>query len=337
MPMRCSCSARAPRACPRRSATPTSFAAARAALARRAAADRRPTACRSSPRRRTSSVCSTSRRCWTRRAGSGCIAASTSTRCCSTSRPTGSPSRWRSRRSPWRWPSHPKLEILRPVLAALHHVVRDAGHRRASPTRSRGRTGVSWVTAYGTSELPVIACNAHRRRSAGHRRPRRCRGRLGSCRSRRRAARPGAEARSRCASDSVMAGYLPDSATAAGVLRRLVPHRRRRLPRRRRLAADHRPAKEMIKVRGFQVAPAEIEAVLHGHPAVEDCAVFGVPDAADGEAVIAAVATNAAGRPPTSSSRWSPNGWRPTSDRADVRLRPRNPAAAIGKGRCAEC
>ena len=37
-------------------------------------------------------------------------------------------------------------------------------------------------------------------------------------------------------------------------------------------------SKEMIKVRGFQVAPAEIEAVLHGHPAVDDCAVFGVPD-----------------------------------------------------------
>jgi acyl-CoA synthetase (AMP-forming)/AMP-acid ligase II len=45
----------------------------------------------------------------------------------------------------------------------------------------------------------------------------------------------------------------------------------------------------MIKVRGFQVAPAEIEAVLHGHPAVEDCAVFGVPDAASGEAIVAAV------------------------------------------------
>jgi acyl-CoA synthetase (AMP-forming)/AMP-acid ligase II len=45
----------------------------------------------------------------------------------------------------------------------------------------------------------------------------------------------------------------------------------------------------MIKVRGFQVAPAEIEAVLHGHPAVADCAVFGMPDAADGEAVVAAV------------------------------------------------
>ena len=46
-------------------------------------------------------------------------------------------------------------------------------------------------------------------------------------------------------------------------------------------------------MRGFQVAPAEVEAVLHGHPAVEDCAVFGVPDAADGEAVVAAVTTRA--------------------------------------------
>jgi acyl-CoA synthetase (AMP-forming)/AMP-acid ligase II len=51
--------------------------------------------------------------------------------------------------------------------------------------------------------------------------------------------------------------------------------------------------KEMIKVRGFQVAPAEIETVLHGHPAVKDCAVFGVPDDLDGEAVVAAVATRA--------------------------------------------
>jgi acyl-CoA synthetase (AMP-forming)/AMP-acid ligase II len=49
--------------------------------------------------------------------------------------------------------------------------------------------------------------------------------------------------------------------------------------------------KEMIKVKGFQVAPAEVEAVLHDHPAVRDCAVFGVPDAVNGEAVIAAVTT----------------------------------------------
>jgi acyl-CoA synthetase (AMP-forming)/AMP-acid ligase II len=47
--------------------------------------------------------------------------------------------------------------------------------------------------------------------------------------------------------------------------------------------------KEMIKVRGFQVAPVEVEAVLHGHPAVSDCAAFGVPDAANGEAIVVAV------------------------------------------------
>jgi acyl-CoA synthetase (AMP-forming)/AMP-acid ligase II len=45
----------------------------------------------------------------------------------------------------------------------------------------------------------------------------------------------------------------------------------------------------MIKVSGFQVAPAEIEAVLHGHPDVVDCAVFGVPDERAGEVPVAAV------------------------------------------------
>jgi acyl-coenzyme A synthetase/AMP-(fatty) acid ligase len=45
----------------------------------------------------------------------------------------------------------------------------------------------------------------------------------------------------------------------------------------------------MIKVSGFQVAPAEIEAVLHGHPAVIDCAVFGVTDEQAGEVPAAAV------------------------------------------------
>jgi acyl-CoA synthetase (AMP-forming)/AMP-acid ligase II len=48
-------------------------------------------------------------------------------------------------------------------------------------------------------------------------------------------------------------------------------------------------SKEMIKVRGFQVAPAEIEAVLLSLSGVADCAVFGVDDAELGEAVVAAV------------------------------------------------
>ncbi|RSL99268.1 hypothetical protein CDV31_012277 [Fusarium ambrosium] len=36
--------------------------------------------------------------------------------------------------------------------------------------------------------------------------------------------------------------------------------------------------KEMIKVKGQQVAPAELEHLLLGHPYVDDCAVLGVPD-----------------------------------------------------------
>ena len=47
--------------------------------------------------------------------------------------------------------------------------------------------------------------------------------------------------------------------------------------------------KDMIKVSGFAVAPAEIERTLFLHPAVADCAVYGVPDATRGEAPKAAV------------------------------------------------
>uniref|UniRef100_A0A2H1V6K9 Luciferin 4-monooxygenase n=1 Tax=Spodoptera frugiperda TaxID=7108 RepID=A0A2H1V6K9_SPOFR len=41
--------------------------------------------------------------------------------------------------------------------------------------------------------------------------------------------------------------------------------------------------KELIKVKGYQVPPAELENVLKEHPAVLDAAVVGVPDQATGE------------------------------------------------------
>src|SRR3954467_8744353 len=41
--------------------------------------------------------------------------------------------------------------------------------------------------------------------------------------------------------------------------------------------------KELIKVKGFQVAPAELEALLLEHPAVADAAVVGSPDEESGE------------------------------------------------------
>jgi acyl-CoA synthetase (AMP-forming)/AMP-acid ligase II len=41
--------------------------------------------------------------------------------------------------------------------------------------------------------------------------------------------------------------------------------------------------KELIKYKGYQVAPAELEALLITHPEVSDVAVIGVPDEECGE------------------------------------------------------
>jgi len=48
--------------------------------------------------------------------------------------------------------------------------------------------------------------------------------------------------------------------------------------------------KEMIKYKGFAVAPAEVEAVLLEHPAVKECGVIGRPNADAGEIPVAFVA-----------------------------------------------
>jgi long-chain acyl-CoA synthetase len=48
--------------------------------------------------------------------------------------------------------------------------------------------------------------------------------------------------------------------------------------------------KEMIKYKGFPVAPAEVEAVLLEHPAVRECGVVGRLDAAAGEIPVAFIA-----------------------------------------------
>ncbi|BBY82684.1 AMP-binding protein [Mycolicibacterium pulveris] len=186
---------------------------------------------------------------------------------------------------------HPKLESY--DLSSLRYIMWCATPVTRSVAETvTDRVGVNWVTAYGTSELPVISCNSlHGARLDTVGRP-----------------VPGVSVRIvsledgavlppdgageiQVRADSVMGGYLPDSATAqafadgwyrTGDVGYLDDDGWLRITDR---------AKEMIKVRGFQIAPAEIEAVLHGHPGVTDCAVFAVPHPVDGEAVVAAVAT----------------------------------------------
>jgi len=51
--------------------------------------------------------------------------------------------------------------------------------------------------------------------------------------------------------------------------------------------------KDMIITGGFNVYPSEVEQVIWSHPAVQDCAVIGVPDETWGEAVKAVVELNA--------------------------------------------
>jgi long-chain acyl-CoA synthetase len=48
-------------------------------------------------------------------------------------------------------------------------------------------------------------------------------------------------------------------------------------------------AKDMIKTKGFPVAPAEVEDLLHKHPDIQNVAIIGVPHEDMGEAVKAFV------------------------------------------------
>jgi acyl-CoA synthetase (AMP-forming)/AMP-acid ligase II len=188
--------------------------------------------------------------------------------------------------------NHPYLESF--DLSSLRYVM--WGATPVTPAVAEtvtARTGVRWLPAYGTSEVPVIAANpvadpsAWRLESAGL--P------VGDVELRvadldTGAVLPAGETGEvQVRSASAMAGYLPAEATAAAFADGWY-----RTGDVGWLEADgwvHLTdrCKEMVKVSGFQVAPAEIEAVLHAQRAVVDCAVFGVADERAGEVPVAAV------------------------------------------------
>jgi acyl-CoA synthetase (AMP-forming)/AMP-acid ligase II len=188
--------------------------------------------------------------------------------------------------------SHPDLE--RYDLSSLRYIMWGATPVTPSVAETvTRRSGARFLPAYGASELPVIAVNPVDRPDEW---------RLDSVgiaphgvelrvvdleTSAVLAAGETGELQAR--SPSLMIGYLPESANedaftdgwyrtgdvgavdAGGWV----------------TITDR--VKEMIKVNGFQVAPAEVEGVLLGHPDVIDCAVFGMPHPRTGECIVAAV------------------------------------------------
>jgi acyl-CoA synthetase (AMP-forming)/AMP-acid ligase II len=188
--------------------------------------------------------------------------------------------------------NHPHLEDF--DLSSLRYIMWGATPVAEEVARTvTRRTGVRFLPAYGTSEVPVLSANPVQEPD---------RWRLDSA----GLPPPGVELRItdpergatlaagetgeiEVRSASAMVGYLPDAETAGafhdgwyrtGDIGWLEREGWVHITDRR---------KEMIKVRGFQVAPAEIEAVLHADPRVQDCAVFGVDDPVLGEAIVAAV------------------------------------------------
>ena len=165
--------------------------------------------------------------------------------------------------------NHPTLEDF--DLSSLRYIMWGATPVAEEVARTvTRRTGVRWLPAYGTSEVPVIAVNPVRLPISGASTASACRrARVGGADHRSgvpaRCSPPARPARSRCGARrpwratsptprprrrSTTAGTAP--ATSAGSSPGV--------------AAHHRPAQGDDEGAGFQVAPAEIEAVLHADP-----------------------------------------------------------------------
>ncbi len=89
-------------------------------------------------------------------------------------------------------------------------------------------------------------------------------------------------------------------------------------------------AKELIKYKGFQVPPAELEAVLLAHPAVADAAVIGRPDAQAGEVPVGYVVLKGQATR-TDILDWVAERVAPYKKLRDVEFRDAIPKSASGK------
>ncbi len=188
--------------------------------------------------------------------------------------------------------NHPRLEEY--DLSSLRYIMWGATPVVAHVAEMvTARTGVRWLAAYGASEVPVIAANPvdrpeQWRLDSPGLPPDGVELRVVDIDTGGPMA-PGGIGEIQVRSPSCMAGYLPESATAESVVDGWYHTGDVGFLETGGWVQLTDRLKEMIKVNGFQVAPAEIEAVLLGHPAVLDCAVFGIDDERTGEVPAAAV------------------------------------------------
>jgi acyl-CoA synthetase (AMP-forming)/AMP-acid ligase II len=191
--------------------------------------------------------------------------------------------------------NHPDLE--RYDLSSLRYFLWAATPISAEVARRvTERTGVRWLHAYGTTEVPALHCNpVHNRNQWRLDTP----GlpmsdlevRVVDIETHEDLV-PGAEGEIVVRSPYTMMGYLPDEANDGAFL-----DSGREWFRTGDIGYVESAGwihitdrlKDMIKVSGFAVAPVEIEKVLFAHPAVADCAVYGVMDDRKGEVPKAAV------------------------------------------------
>jgi long-chain acyl-CoA synthetase len=188
--------------------------------------------------------------------------------------------------------AHPDLEQF--DLSSLRYIMWGATPVTASVAETvTRRSGVRFLAAYGASEVPVIAVNPVERPdewrldSVGLP-PQGVELRVVDLESG-RVVPAGAAGELQVRSPSCMVGYLPEAATAESIVDGWYRTGDVGVVDADGWVTITDRVKEMIKVSGFQVAPAEVEGVLLGHPDVVDCAVFGMAHPRTGEAVAAAV------------------------------------------------
>ncbi len=86
--------------------------------------------------------------------------------------------------------------------------------------------------------------------------------------------------------------------------------------------------KELIKYKGYQIAPAELEALLLTHPAITDAAVIPLPDEEAGEVPKAFVVTNGS-ITPEEVSQFVADHVAPVQESARRRDHRRDPEGAV--------